>query len=174
MTSVAAESDTKPITLRSCRYGVERDGWLSLAPILEEPSHGCVEKVTDKDPHQLKSRNPRTLTAKRIKIAASIKNLDLSVQSSLMVPTELLQDIGRAEVAKLMGMSDVPAVCVDQSDPRSDSCLCDSQQQTCRERWMGSRLLPLELRELSSLCDGTWEEPNDFGLQATAMSSLLS
>jgi hypothetical protein len=53
-------------------------------------------KIKYKNPHQLKprARNPRTHTAKQIKqIAVSIKNLDLSVRSSLMALTGLLRDM---------------------------------------------------------------------------------
>jgi ParB-like nuclease domain len=75
MTSVVAETNTSLSRYAAAVTALKVMGGWSLAPILEEPSHGCVEGYI-KGPHQLKprARNPRTHTAKQIKlIAASIK-----------------------------------------------------------------------------------------------------
>ena len=93
-------------------------GW-SLAPILEEPSHAAL-KVTYKDPHQLKPRaqNPRTHTAKQIKqSAASIKEFGLIGPILIDGAGGIIAGHGRAEAAKLIGMSNAPTVRVDHLTP---------------------------------------------------------
>jgi ParB-like nuclease domain len=119
MTSVVAESNTKPITLRSCRDGVEVMGGWSLAPILEQRAMAAL-KVRYKDPHLLKprARNPRTHTAKQIKqIAASIKEFGFISPVLIDGADGIIAGHGRVEAAKLIGMSDVPTVRVDHLTP---------------------------------------------------------
>ena len=73
-------------------------------------------KVTYKDPHQLKprARNPRTHTAKQIKqIAASIKEFGFISPILIDGADGIIAGHGRAEAAKLIGMSDVPTVRID-------------------------------------------------------------
>ena len=73
-------------------------------------------KLTYKDPHQLKprTRNPRTHTAKQIKqIAASIKEFGFISPILIDGADGIIAGHGRAEAAKLIGMSDVPTVRVD-------------------------------------------------------------
>jgi ParB-like chromosome segregation protein Spo0J len=63
-------------------------------------------------------RNPRTHTAKQIKqIAASIKEFGFISPILIDGADGIIAGHGRAEAAKLIGMSDVPTVRVDHLTP---------------------------------------------------------
>lgn len=77
-------------------------------------------KITYKDPAQLKprARNPRTHTQKQIQqIAASIKEFGFISPILADGAGGIIAGHGRAEAAKLIGMSDVPTVHVDHLTP---------------------------------------------------------
>jgi ParB/RepB/Spo0J family partition protein len=77
-------------------------------------------KITYKSPTHLKPRinNPRTHTKKQIEqIAASIKEFGFISPVLIDGADGIIAGHGRVEAAKLIGMSDVPAVCVDHLKP---------------------------------------------------------
>jgi ParB-like chromosome segregation protein Spo0J len=77
-------------------------------------------KITYKSPAYLKPRinNPRTHTKKQIQqIGASIKEFGFINPVLIDGADGIIAGHGRVEAAKLIGMSDVPAVCVDHLTP---------------------------------------------------------
>jgi ParB-like chromosome segregation protein Spo0J len=77
-------------------------------------------KISYKDPAGLRprTRNPRTHTAKQIKqIAASIKEFGFNSPILIDGSDGIIAGHGRADAAKLIGMSDVPTVRVDHLSP---------------------------------------------------------
>ena len=135
MTSVAAEPNTKPITLRSCVTAL----------------NGCIEGY-NKDPHQLKprARNPRTHSAKQIKqIAASIKEFGFISPVLIDGDDGIIAGHGRVEAAKLIGMSDVPTVRVDHLTPAQIRAYIIADNRLAENAGWDRALLTLELQELS-------------------------
>jgi DNA modification methylase len=109
-------------------------------------------KVTYKDPHQLKSRarNPRTHTAKQIKqIAASIKEFGFISPILIDDADGIIAGHGRAEAAKLIGMSDVPTVRVDHLTPAQIRAYVIADNRLAENAGWDRALLTLELQELS-------------------------
>ena len=101
-------------------------------------------KITYKDPAQLRprARNPRTHTAKQSKqLVASIKEFGFISPILIDGSDGIIAGHGRAEAAKLIGMSDVPTVRVDHLTPGSDPRICYCRQSHRRECRMGSRTL---------------------------------
>ena len=77
-------------------------------------------KITYKSPTELRPRpnNPRTHTKKQIEqIAASIKEFGFISPVLIDGAGGIIAGHGRVEAAKLTGMSNVPAVCVDHLTP---------------------------------------------------------
>jgi len=92
-------------------------------------------KITYKDPVQLRprARNPRTHPARQIKqIAASIKEFGFISPILIDGADGIIAGYGRAEAAKLIGMSDVPTV-------RVDPHRADRVRGSCRssQPWLG-------------------------------------
>jgi DNA modification methylase len=109
-------------------------------------------KVTYKDPHQLKprARNPRTHTAKQIKqIAASIKEFGFISPILIDGADGIIAGHGRAEAAKLIGMSDVPTVRVDHLTPAQIRAYVIADNRLAENAGWDRALLTLELQELS-------------------------
>ena len=109
-------------------------------------------KVTYKNPHQLKprARNPRTHTAKQIKqIAASIKEFGFISPILIDGADGIIAGHGRAEAAKLIGMSDVPTVRVDHLTPAQIRAYVIADNRLAENAGWDRALLTLELQELS-------------------------
>jgi DNA modification methylase len=109
-------------------------------------------KITYKNPHQLKrrARNPRTHTAKQIKqIAASIKEFGFISPILIDGADGIIAGHGRAEAAKLIGMSDVPTVRVDHLTPAQIRAYVIADNRLAENAGWDRALLTLELQELS-------------------------
>src|SRR6266699_2298876 len=109
-------------------------------------------KVTYKDPRQLKprARNPRTHTAKQIKqIAASIKEFGFISPILIDGADGIIAGHGRAEAAKLIGMSDVPTVRIDHLSPAQIRAFVIADNRLAEVAGWDRELLALELQELS-------------------------
>ena len=109
-------------------------------------------KITYKNPHQLKprARNPRTHTAKQIKqIAASIKEFGFISPILIDGADGIIAGHGRAEAAKLIGMSDVPTVRVDHLTPTQIRAYVIADNRLAENAGWDRALLTLELQELS-------------------------
>lgn len=109
-------------------------------------------KITYKDPGQLRprARNPRTHTAKQIKqIAASIKEFGFINPILTDGADGIIAGHGRAEAAKLIGMSDVPTVRVDHLTPAQIRAYVIADNKLAENAGWDRELLTLELQELS-------------------------
>jgi DNA modification methylase len=109
-------------------------------------------KIAYKDPGQLRprGRNPRTHTAKQIKqIAASIKEFGFINPILTDSADGIIAGHGRAEAAKLIGMSDVPTVRVDHLTPAQIRAYVIADNKLAENAGWNSELLTLELQELS-------------------------
>jgi DNA modification methylase len=109
-------------------------------------------KITYKDPGQLRprARNPRTHTAKQIKqIAASIKKFGFISPILTDGADGIIAGHGRAEAAKLIGMSDVPTVRVDHLTPAQIRAYVIADNKLAENAGWDQELLTLELQELS-------------------------
>jgi len=109
-------------------------------------------KITYKDPAQLRPRtkNPRTHTTKQIKqIAASIKEFGFISPILIDDADGIIAGHGRAEAAKLIGMSDVPTVRVDHLTPTQIRAYVIADNRLAENAGWDQELLTLELQELS-------------------------
>jgi DNA modification methylase len=109
-------------------------------------------KITYKDPGQLRprARNPRTHTAKQIKqIVASIKEFGFISPILIDGAGGIIAGHGRAEAAKLIGMSDVPTVHVDHLTPAQIRAYVIADNKLAENAGWDRELLMLELQELS-------------------------
>jgi DNA modification methylase len=109
-------------------------------------------KIVYKDPGQLKRRagNPRTHTAKQItQIAASIKEFGFISPILIDGDDRIIAGHGRAEAAKLIGMSDVPTVRVDHLTPAQIRAYVIADNRLAENAGWDRALLALELQELS-------------------------
>src|SRR4051812_20891723 len=109
-------------------------------------------KITYKSPTQLKPRinNPRTHTKKQIEqIAASIKEFGFISPVLIDGADGIIAGHGRVEAAKLIGMSDVPTVCVDHLTPAQIRAYVIADNRLAENAGWDRALLTLELQELS-------------------------
>src|ERR1700678_964488 len=109
-------------------------------------------KITYKDPGQLRpqARNPRTHTAKQTKeIAASVKEFGFINPILIDGADRIIAGHGRAEAAKLIGMSDVPTVRVDHLTPAQIRAYVIADNRLAENAGWDRELLTLELQELS-------------------------
>jgi DNA modification methylase len=109
-------------------------------------------KITYKDPGQLRPRakNPRTHTAKQIKqIAASIKEFGFISPILIDGADGIIAGHGRAEAAKLIGMTDVPTVRVDHLTTAQIRAYVIADNRLAENAGWDRELLTLELQELS-------------------------
>jgi DNA modification methylase len=109
-------------------------------------------KITYKSPTHLKPRinNPRTHTKKQIEqIAASIKEFGFISPVLIDGADGVIAGHGRVEAAKLIGMSDVPAVCVDHLTPAQVRAYVIADNKLAENAGWDRALLALELQELS-------------------------
>jgi DNA modification methylase len=108
--------------------------------------------ITYKSPEQLKPRgkNPRTHTKKQLQqIAASIKEFGFISPVLIDGADGIIAGHGRVEAAKLIGMSDVPAVCVDHLTPAQVRAYVIADNKIAENAGWDRALLALELQELS-------------------------
>lgn len=109
-------------------------------------------KITYKDPGRLRprARNPRTHAAKQIRqIAASIKEFGFISPILIDGADGIIAGHGRAEAAKLIGMSDVPTVRVDHLTPAQIRAYVIADNRLAENAGWDRELLTLELQELS-------------------------
>jgi DNA modification methylase len=109
-------------------------------------------KITYKSPTHLKPRinNPRTHTKKQIEqIAASIKEFGFISPVLIDGADGIIAGHGRVEAAKLIGMSDVPTVCVDHLKPAQVRAYVIADNKLAENAGWDRALLALELQELS-------------------------
>jgi DNA modification methylase len=109
-------------------------------------------KIKYRDPSQLRprARNPRTHTAKQIKqIAASIKAFGFISPILIDGADGIIAGHGRAEAAKLIGMSDVPTVRVDHLTPTQIRAYIIADNKLAENAGWDRKVLTLELQELS-------------------------
>jgi DNA modification methylase len=109
-------------------------------------------KITYKSPAQLKPRtnNPRTHTKKQIgQIAASIKEFGFLSPVLIDGSDGIIAGHGRVEAAKLVGMNNVPAVCVDHLTPAQVRAYVIADNKLAENAGWDRALLALELQELS-------------------------
>ncbi len=109
-------------------------------------------KIIYKDPAQLKprARNPRTHTAKQIRqIQASIKEFGFISPVLIDGADGIIAGHGRVEAAKLVGMNDVPTVCVDHLTPAQIRAYVIADNRLAENAGWDRELLTLELQELS-------------------------
>ena len=105
-------------------------------------------KITYKSPAHLKPRttNPRTHTKKQIQqIAASIKEFDFISPVLVDSADGIIAGHGRVEAAKLIGMSNVPAVCVDHLTPAQVRAYVIADNKLAENAGWDRALLALEL-----------------------------
>jgi ParB-like chromosome segregation protein Spo0J len=109
-------------------------------------------KIKYKSPTHLKPRtsNPRTHTKKQIEqIAASIKEFGFISPVLIDGADGIIAGHGRVEAAKLIGMSNVPAVCVDHLTPAQVRAYVIADNKLAENAGWDRALLALELQELS-------------------------
>jgi DNA modification methylase len=109
-------------------------------------------KITYKSPTHLKPRinNPRTHTKKQIEqIAASIKAFGFISPVLIDGADGIIAGHGRVEAAKLIGMSDVPTVCVDHLTAAQVRAYVIADNKLAENAGWDRALLALELQELS-------------------------
>src|ERR1700694_3404376 len=105
-------------------------------------------KIAYKDPRQLnpRPRNPRTHTAKQIKqIAASIEQFGFVSPVLLDAKDGIIAGHGRADAAKLLGMTDIPTVRVDHLTPVQIRAYVIADNKLAENAGWDSELLALEL-----------------------------
>ena len=109
-------------------------------------------KITYKSPAQLKPRtnNPRTHTKKQIgQIAASINEFGFINPVLIDGSDGIIAGHGRIEAAKLIGMNNVPVVCVDHLTPAQVRAYVIADNKLAENAGWDRALLALELQELS-------------------------
>jgi ParB-like chromosome segregation protein Spo0J len=109
-------------------------------------------QITYKSPAQLKlrARNPRTHTKKQIRqIAASIKEFGFISPILIDGADQIIAGHGRAEAARLIGMSDVPTVRVDHLTTAQVRAYVIADNKLAENAGWDRALLALELQELS-------------------------
>jgi len=109
-------------------------------------------KIVYKDPGQLKPRakNPRTHTRRQIRqIAASITEFGFINPILIDGADGIIAGHGRAEAAKLLGMSDVPTLRVDNLTPSQIQAYVIADNKLAENAGWDRALLALELQELS-------------------------
>jgi ParB-like chromosome segregation protein Spo0J len=109
-------------------------------------------KIVYKDPGQLKPRakNPRTHTRRQIRqIAASITEFGFINPILIDKADRIIAGHGRAEAAKLLGMSDVPTVRVDHLTPAQIRAYVIADNRLAQNAGWDRALLALELQELT-------------------------
>ena len=108
--------------------------------------------ITYRSPAELKPRatNPRTHTKKQIQqIAASIKEFGFINPVLIDGAGGIIAGHGRVEAAKLIGMSDIPTVCVDHLTPAQIRAYVIADNKLAENAGWDRALLALELEELS-------------------------
>ena len=86
-----------------------------------------ANKITKRDPAELKPRasNPRTHSRKQIRqIADSIKQFGFTNPVLLDRDDGIIAGHGRVEAAKLLGLTAVPTICLEDLDRGPDPRLC--------------------------------------------------
>jgi len=129
-------------------------------------------KIVYKDPGQLKPRakNPRTHTRRQIRqIAASITEFGFINPILIDKADGIIAGHGRAEAAKLLGMSDVPTVQVDHLTPAQIRAYVIADNRLAENAGWDRALLALELQELSVHLDF---EPSKMGSVSTSLRSF--
>src|SRR5262249_21358595 len=109
-------------------------------------------KIVYKDPGRLKPRakNPRTHTRRQIRqIAASITEFGFINPILIDGAGGIIAGHGRAEAAKLLGMSDVPTVRVDHLTPAQIRAYVIADNKLAENAGWDGALLALEFQELS-------------------------
>lgn len=109
-------------------------------------------KITYLSPSHLKPRtnNPRTHTKKQIEqIAASIKQFGFLNPVLIDGSDGIIAGHGRVEAAKLIGMNNVPVVCVDHLTPTQVRAYVIADNKLAENAGWDRALLALELQELS-------------------------
>jgi DNA modification methylase len=109
-------------------------------------------KITYKNPLRLAPRknNPRTHSKKQIEqIAASIREFGFINPVLIDGVDGIIAGHGRVEAAKLIGMADVPAVCVDHLTPAQIRAYVIADNKLAENAGWDRALLALELQELS-------------------------
>ena len=109
-------------------------------------------KIVYKDPGQLKPRakNPRTHTRRQIRqIAASVREFGFINPILVDGADGIIAGHGRAEAAKLLGMTDVPTVRVDHLTPAQIRAYVIADNKLAENAGWDRALLALELQELS-------------------------
>ena len=109
-------------------------------------------KITYKSPAQLNPRtnNPRTHTKKQNgQIAASINEFGFINPVLIDGSDGIIAGHGRVEAAKLVGMNNVPAVCVDHLTPAQVRAYVIADNKLAENAGWDRALLALELQELS-------------------------
>lgn len=97
-----------------------------------------------------RKRNPRTHTPKQIRqIAASIKEFGFVNPVLVDSFNGIIAGHGRVEAAKLLGMSDIPTVCVDHLTPAEIQAYVIADNRLAELAGWDRKLLALELQELS-------------------------
>lgn len=103
-------------------------------------------------PEDLKPRpnNPRTHTDKQIKqIAQSIRTFEFLNPVLIDAADSIIAGHGRVEAAKLVGMHDIPTVCVDHLTPAQIRAYVIADNKLAENAGWDRKLLALEFQELS-------------------------
>ena len=109
-------------------------------------------RVSYRDPTQLRARdrNPRTHTRRQIRqIAESIKKFGFVSPVLIDGSDGIIGGHGRVEAAKLVGMSDIPTVCVDHLTPDEIRAYVIADNRLAELAGWDRQLLALELQDLS-------------------------
>src|SRR4051812_46648391 len=109
-------------------------------------------KITYRDARLLKprSRNPRTHSVRQIKqIAAGIKEFGFVVPVLIDNAGRIIAGHARVEAAKLLGMTDVPVICIDHLIPAQIQAFVIADNRLAELSGWDRELLALELQELS-------------------------
>jgi len=109
-------------------------------------------KISYKAPARLGQlvRNPRTHTPKQIRqIAASIKEFGFVNPVLVDRSDRIIAGYGRVEAAKLLGIDDIPTVCVDHLTPAQVRAYVIADNRLAELAGWDRTLLALELQELS-------------------------
>ena len=113
-------------------------------------------QIEYKDPNQLKSRGPqaRTHGRRQIKqIAASIKEFGFVNPALIDRDNRIIVGHGRVEGAKLLGMREIPTVCVDHLTPEQVRAYVIADNRLAELAGWDRNLLALELKELAIQSD---------------------
>jgi DNA modification methylase len=109
-------------------------------------------KISYKSPTQLQSRerNPRIHARRQIKqIAASIKEFGFVSPALIDSSNTIIAGHGRVAAAKLLGMPDIPTVCVDHLTPSQIKAYLVADNRLAELAGWDRKLLALELQDLS-------------------------